>query len=414
MSLERFNRLAVIYSDITFGAQSREGDLTIKNDDQLQSLKSLLAEPREYALFLLPERPTDALKVGETIRLRADDPRTGIGLLADEFDDVLNFPQGRIREPRFYLIPVAWASTGNAPPDQVQRYRHVLSLVKLLEECSAYLDKENQELVFIDDGKFVIPVTFSSRDLPKLDIASLQVLITRFGEDTHREQKITILAKSVQRICGAKPPQQRFADLLDRIPEVLKQFDEGYRLFVADFSYDKVLDQMETAKLEELAKIHKTFADVQNQILGIPVATIIVATQLKETDAINAIFWVNTAVLVGVWVFVVLTWLVMRNQLHTLDALDNEIQRKKVKIEKEYAPIRDVVGSIFPQLEARLRTQRCAFRTVDVVVTIGLILAHIMYFLLTDPAQSAFTQVAGPVLSHFVDFWQTTWHCLRQ
>ncbi|EOG8379548.1 hypothetical protein [Pseudomonas aeruginosa] len=414
MSLERFNRLAVIYSDITFGAQSREGDLTIKNDDQLQSLKSLLAEPREYALFLLPERPTDALKVGETIRLRADDPRTGIGLLADEFDDVLNFPQGRIREPRFYLIPVAWASTGNAPPDQVQRYRHVLSLVKLLEECSAYLDKENQELVFIDDGKFIIPVTFSSRDLPKLDIASLQVLITRFGEDTHREQKITILAKSVQRICGAKPPQQRFADLLDRIPEVLKQFDEGYRLFVADFSYDKVLDQMETAKLEELAKIHKTFADVQNQILGIPVATIIVATQLKETDAINAIFWVNTAVLVGVWVFVVLTWLVMRNQLHTLDALDNEIQRKKVKIEKEYAPIRDVVGSIFPQLEARLRTQRCAFRTVDVVVTIGLILAHIMYFLLTDPAQSAFTQVAGPVLSHFVDFWQTTWHCLRQ
>lgn len=414
MSLERFNRLAVIYSDITFGAQSREGDLTIKNDDQLQSLKSLLAEPREYALSLLPERPTDTLKVGETIRLRADDPRTGIGLLADEFDDVLNFPQGRIREPRFYLIPVAWASTGNAPPDQVQRYRHVLSLVKLLEECSAYLDKENQELVFIDDGKFVIPVTFSSQDLPKLEIASLQALIARFVEDTHREQKITILAKSVQRICGAKPPQQRFADLLDRIPEVLKQFDEGYRLFVADFSYDKVLDQMETAKLEELAKIHKTFADVQNQILGIPVATIIVATQLKETDAINAIFWVNTAVLVGVWVFVVLTWLVMRNQLHTLDALDNEIQRKKVKIEKEYAPIRDVVGSIFPQLEARLRTQRCAFRTVDVVVTIGLILAHIMYFLLTDPAQSAFTQVAGPVLSHFVDFWQTTWHCLRQ
>lgn len=132
MSLERFNQLVAIYSDITFGAQSREGDLAIKNDDQLQSLKALLAEPREYGLSLLPERSADTLKVGEQIRLRADDPRTGIGLLADGFDDVLNFPQGRIREPRFYLIPSAWASTGNAPPDQVQRYRHVLRLVKLL------------------------------------------------------------------------------------------------------------------------------------------------------------------------------------------------------------------------------------------------------------------------------------------
>ncbi len=414
MSLERFRQLAAIYGDITFADQSREGDLTIKNDDQLENLKSLLADPREYALSLLPERHANTLRVGETIRLSADDPRTGIGLLADEFEDVLNFPQGRIREPRFYLIPKAWASTSDTPPAQVQQYRHVLSLVKLLEECSAYLDKENQELVFIDEGKFIIPVNFSSQDLPKLDTRSLQKLIARFSEDTHREQKITILAKSVQKTCGAAPPQMRFADLLNRLPEVLKQFDEGYRLFVADFSYDKVLDQMETAKLEELAKIHKTFADVQNQILGIPVATIIVATQLKETSTINAIFWVNTAILVGVWVFVVLTWLVMRNQLHTLDALDGEIQRKKVKIEKEYAPIRDVVGSIFPQLEARLRTQRCAFRTVDFVVTIGLILAHIMYFLLTDPAKIAFTQVAGPVLSQVIEHWQAAWHCLRQ
>ncbi|MGH8381324.1 hypothetical protein [Pseudomonas sp.] len=385
MSQESFNRLVALYRAITFVPGTREGSLTIADRDQLHELQNLLAEPRQYGISLLDERLPASLNVGETIRLHADDPRTGVGLLAERFEEVLAFPSSRIKEPRFYLLPQAWACTDNAPPEQIQLYRHVLRFIKLLEESAAYLDKENQDLVYIDDGKFIVPLQYSVQDLAEVDIASLEALIARCNQDTHREQKLTIVAKAVQKLCGASSAQQRFSGLLKRLPELLKQFDEGYRLFVADFSYEKVLDQMETAKLEELAKIHKTFADVQNQILGIPVATIIVATQLKETSTVDAIFWVNSAILVGVWVFVILTWLVMRNQLHTLDALDDEIKRKKEKIEKNYAPVKDVVSGIFPKLEARLETQRWAFRAVYCVVTLGLVLAHVMYLVLTHP-----------------------------
>lgn len=353
MSQESFKRLVALYRAITFAPGAREGSLTIADADQLHELQRLLAEPRQYGVSLLDGRLPASLNVGETIRLHADDPRIGVGLLAERFEEVLAFPSGRIKEPRFYLLHQAWACTDNAPPEQVQRYRHILNFIKLLEESAAYLDKENQDLVYIDDGKFTMPLQYTAQDLTEVDIASLEALLSRFSQDTHREQKLTIVAKAIQKLCGARSAQQRFSGLLERLPELLKQFDEGYRLFVADFSYEKVLDQMETAKLEELAKIHKTFADVQNQILGIPVATIIVATQLKETSTVDAIFWVNSAILVGVWVFVILTWLVMRNQLHTLDALDDEIKRKQDKIEKDYAPVKDVVSGIFPKLEAR-------------------------------------------------------------
>ncbi|MBD8604927.1 hypothetical protein IFT80_20000 [Pseudomonas sp. CFBP 8771] len=385
MSQESFNRLVALYRAITFVPGTREGSLTIADTNQLNELQNLLTEPRQYGISLLDERLPASLNVGETIRLHADDPRIGVGLLAERFEDVLAFPSSRIKEPRFYLLPLAWACTDNTPPEQIQRYRHVLCFIKLLEESAAYLDKENQDLVYIDDGKFTVPLQYSVQDLAEVDIASLEALIARCNQDTHREQKLTIMAKAVQKLCDANSAQERFSALLKRLPELLKQFDEGYRLFVADFSYEKVLDQMETAKLEELAKIHKTFADVQNQILGIPVATIIVATQLKETSTVDAIFWVNSAILVGVWVFVVLTWLVMRNQLHTLDALDDEIKRKKEKIEKDYAPVKDVVSGIFPKLEARLETQRWAFRAVYGVVTLGFVMAHVMYLVLTHP-----------------------------
>lgn len=388
MSQDRFNRLVALYRAIAFDPGAREGNLTIADTNQLHELQHLLAEPRQYGLTLIPDRPPESLQVGEITRLHADDPRIAIGLLAERFEEVLAFPSGRIKEPRFYLLPQAWACTDHAPPEQVQRYRHVLDFIKLLAESAAYLDKENQDLVYIDDGKFTMPLQYTSQDIAAVDIASLESLLARFNQDTHREQKLTIAAKAVQKICGARSPQQRFSGLLERLPELLKQFDEGYRLFVADFSYEKILDQMETAKLEELAKIHKTFADVQNQILGIPVATIIVATQLKETSVVDAVFWVNSAILVGVWVFVVLTWLVMRNQLHTLDALDDEIARKQKKIETDYAQVKDVVSGIFPKLKARLKTQRWAFRTVDIIVSLGLIMAHVMYLVLTHPANA--------------------------
>ncbi|MCZ5662332.1 hypothetical protein O5623_28590 [Escherichia coli] len=61
----------------------------------------------------------------------------------------------------------------------------------------------------------------------------------------------------------------------------MKVIKKGYKVFVSGFSYEKILDQLRVAKIEEMGKIHKVFSDIQNQILGIPVATIIVATQMK-------------------------------------------------------------------------------------------------------------------------------------
>lgn len=168
---------------------------------------------------------------------------------------------------------------------------------------------------------------------------------------------------------------------------MLKSFSEGYRLFVADFSYDKIVNQLEVAKLEEIGKIHKTFSDIQNQILGIPVATVVVATQMKSASHVGYEFWVNTAVLVGCWVFAILSGFVLRNQLHTLTAIGNEIARKKQQMLKDYKSVEDLITKSFPFLEARLRAQRLAFYAVNIVLAIGFILSHFVYFNLTTPAQ---------------------------
>ncbi|WP_432719868.1 hypothetical protein R0382_003633 [Jeongeupia wiesaeckerbachi] len=385
MSKEKFEQLVSVYRATQFEACARAGTLTVATTEQLTLLIKLFDDPREFGLAY-SGLDASKINVGDTIHFHVEDPRVGLGCFAQSLEDVLNFRTGRIRAQRFFLLDEVWASGDADPPELVARYQIVLKLIELFGECAAYLDKDAQELVLVDGGKLTIPVSYSVKHLTELDVRKVEELLSRFGLDTHREQKLSILAKEIRAICSPITLRNRFAFLLEHVAELLKRFDEGYRLFVADFSYEKIVNQMEVAKLEELAKIHKTFADVQNQILGIPVATIIVATQLKPTSAVDATLWVNSAVLVGVWVFAILTWLVLRNQLHTLNAIEEEIDRKWKKIETDYAAIKDIVSGTFTALKHRLRTQRVAFRAVDAVVVVGVLMAHIVYLALTKPA----------------------------
>lgn len=397
MSRPGFEQLVSLYRVTRFRPGGRDGELPVSSPDQAELLRAILDDYREFGLKLAPGQ-SETFGVGETVRVRAEDPRTGLGLLADTFDDILRFPGGRIREPRFFVIDQGGSSYDADPPPLLRRYRQVLDFVRLLGESAAYLDKEGQELIFLVDGKFSVPVAYTAADLDAVDSGSLDALLGRFTQDTHREQKLEILAKSIHAAGASVERAKRFACLLGDLPALLKKFDEGYRLFAADFSYEKIRDQLEATRLEETAKIHKTFSDIQNQILSIPVATIVVATQLKQAQAWDAAFWVNSAILVGVWVFVILTAYVLNNQLQTLNVIGDEIARKKAKtLVEKYANIQDIVAATFPKLEERLETQRGAFKVVRGVVIVGLVLAHVMYVALTEPVRA---------------FVVTAWNCL--
>ena len=387
MPQNSFDKLVALYRAINFQEKSRKGTLTIVDEEQRVLVHELLSsETDEYGIQLLRGN-TDALQIGEVVELEIGDPKIAIGIVATDIDDLLTAPKARIAEPKkYFIINDKFCVTDTTVPDLVERYRSVLKLITLFKNAAAYLDESTGELIFIQDGKYEVPTVFNVEDLLKVESASIIRMLESFENDTHLDQKLAILAKSVQSVCNSSKPKERFSYLLEHLPELVKSFSEGYRLFVADFSYDKIVNQLEVAKFEEIGKIHKTFADIQNQILGIPVATIIVATQMKAASEIGYEFWVNTAVLVGCWVFAILSIFVLRNQLHTLKAIGNEIDRKKQQMLKDYKSVEDLITKSFPFLEARLKAQRLAFYVVDFILVVGLVTSHIVYFNLTNPA----------------------------
>ncbi|CAJ0734474.1 hypothetical protein R77592_03523 [Ralstonia mannitolilytica] len=162
-----------------------------------------------------------------------------------------------------------------------------------------------------------------------------------------------------------------------------------YRLFASSFSYEKVKSELEAARVEYAAKIHKVFTDIQNQILGIPVATVVVATQMKSTSAVDANFYINLGVLFGAWIFVLLVAALLANQNHTLDVLAGEIDRQRTQFEKLHKDVATNFSGVFEFLKRRLGSQRCLLNCVLGIVLSGGALATVFFVLITEPAKAA-------------------------
>ncbi len=315
-------------------------------------------------------------------------PRLGFGVIVRSLDHLLKSPQARVREPDgFYLLHGDESSVDVAAPDSaIGRYRLVLDLVKLFKEAAAFLDVDRQQLVFIDSGKFEVPVEYTVDELAALDLTASQALLVSLPKDIHREQCGAILASAIVALTKATPAKLRFSYVLRNASQLKTQYDEGYKLFASGFSYDKVRDEVEAARVDYAGKIHKAFGDIQNQLLGIPVATVIVATQMKIATTWGYEFWLNTSVLLGVWIFAILIWLLLRNQGHTLQVLQDEITRQQKLIGDKYHDVADSFKDVFVFLNWRLKRQRLVLRIIDFVVAGGLLLAHVVYLVLTPVA----------------------------
>jgi len=376
------------------GLQNRQegppvrGSFVIKTADDIRALNACLSEPRDTHCTLVNGENPGTLAVGQSIEVSIS-PRLGFGLLKHDIGSLLaDTRKTRIKELSFFLMADG-ISNADVVDDEhlVSRYRAVLQFIQLLKRAAAFLDSDELSLVFIKDGKFELPIEYDADDLERLPLPVIRDLLKVLPEGTHEKQCASILAEAVISLTEHLASHQRFKHLLTNASELKKQFEQGYQLFAAGFSYEKVRDQVEAARVDYSGKIHKVFADIQNQLLGIPVATIIVATQMKDVKAVGYEFWVNTAVLVGCWVFSILMIFLLHNQSHTLGVLRDEIDRQKRQLTKEYSAVADSFTDTFRYLAKRALTQRVILWTIDGFVVLGLVLSHAVYLKLTPPAR---------------------------
>ena len=371
-------------------AGEMRGTFSISEDTDLKALELCLSHENDTGMRLHGAGVNMA--IGSTVEISFE-PRVGWAAVGPELDELLKQPGNRVRARSRFLILNTQASSddGEDLKSEVGRYLLAIKLVKSFKDVAGFLDFDEQNLVFISNGRFDVPVQYTADDLANMDVDEVQALSTLIPTDTHKKQCAGILATAIVDLVRSQSSSARFPYLLSHAKELRAAYEQGYRMYAAGFSYDKLKDTVEAARVEYVGKIHKVLSDIQNQLLGIPVATIIVATQLKDAKGDGPELFVNTAVLLGAWVFVALTLLLIRNQQHTLGVLKDEIARQKKQLLKEYVPVADMLTSTFAALESRARTQTIVLWVIFCAVIAGLGLANWSYHVLTPNAWERLT-----------------------
>lgn len=387
-----FDQLVSLYRIVDFHGDA-VGVLRLDDEKTISLARGLLnRDPDDTGLAVLSGDP-ERLALGQELTIRANPPPRSIGVLVENLEGLLK--AGRIREPNAYYVLSERYSNDDAPaPAEIMLYRKVLVLIELLGESAAYIDERADELVFIRDVRFALPINFQCDDLDSTLGTKIDRLAALFNKDVHLDQKLAILASVVQETTSGAEPKERFGSLLARLDEVTLGVVEGYRLFASNFSYEKIKSDVQDAHIEFTGRIHKTFSDIQSQLLAIPVATVIVATQMRYADGLGSQFWINTGVALGSLIFVTLFGLLVRNQWHTLDVIGAEIDRRENAIAKDHEAISDLFEEPFRKLRDRLKSQRIIMAIVLVVVIAALIATLVVYAFLLDLSHPVTAPVA--------------------
>ncbi|MFQ2825174.1 hypothetical protein [Aeromonas allosaccharophila] len=148
---------------------------------------------------------------------------------------------------------------------------------------------------------------------------------------------------------------ERFNYILSHLGDLYNKLSEGYSIFSSDFSYKKIRDEIDAAKVDFTQKIHKALTDIQNQVLGIPIATVISTTQMKSSQSfVEFNFIINTSILIGGFIFAIMVWFLVRNQIMTLNVLKKDVENQRKAVNMKFKSLSSKFNLDFDEIEERL------------------------------------------------------------
>lgn len=391
MSEFSFDQLITIYE--ASEPPSSDGISTLKIVDQdLLNLALQIDENPENSdttgiSFL---KDLDDVEIGNKVPIRIALPKTSLGLLAFNVTDFLEAPTVQQQEPANYFIFENQIKKSNAHLNPtIATYRIAMRFIGLLRDCATIADDTRRELVFVGSIKRFISTQFKADDIRNLDATSTQNLLHSFEEQHHRDSKLTILQEEVLNLLGSSGKATSISIILRNMDVLLEKVQKGYKLYVSEFSYSRIRKELETAKLEFVSKIHATIVGIQGQVLGIPISTIVVASQLKRATDCGSQFWMNVSVVFGAWVFLWLLRIAVNNQFATLNDLVDDITVQRKRLQDDYALVSDQFDDIYEKLLSRAKKHKFALRSIIFLGLTGAVASTVGAVVLSERSLAA-------------------------
>lgn len=263
-------------------------------------------------------------------------------------------------------------------PESIANYIAATRLCQMLPQLADHTAVNDTSLHFIKshDTKIEVKLEYQAVDL--VPIPSLERFASDFvSSNHHADQKRNIVRSAVLEVFKGKRCIT-LSELLPRFEEFMDNVRSSYAMYTADFSYEKIKNEVEKQNLEDTLRLNKTLSEIQNQLLALPAALLIAGAGIAKNEIFK-----NVAIWIGICIFAWMMWLLVTNQRHSIDAIQKEIDLRKRKIDDQPEEVAAKFATSFNSLQQRAQDQKKVLRSIRGavvviwLVTSGMIIASI-------------------------------------
>lgn len=318
--------------------------------------------------------------VGQEFTLLLSLPRTENHIFALNLEDMLiRLPKLRFSlAETFFLAEENYEHGKSHAPVLVEHYLDIVRFIKILESISDYIDERNGnlKLVFFKSEKLEININYLPNKLPKL--SNLAIFEESFRETIYVSQKKLMALNALFSVIGQEDKENRFSYLLNHFETFYIKYQENYKLFLSEFTFDKIKEEIDNRILDTLTRINKIISDIQDKLLAIPAALLFSASQMKKVITPGD-FLVNLIIVIAVLIFADFMFRFIKNQKDTLVAVNSEYNLRRKSYEEKYKDIYESIKTDFDKLDERYRNQLGIVSIVNFSVRLTIFATVVLY-----------------------------------
>ncbi|MBL0444287.1 hypothetical protein JD509_02115 [Aeromonas veronii] len=293
--------------------------------------------------------------------------------------EILVSPSRRLSPPdKFYILENDYYyqdGSNNKSDNKIENYLIATQLANVLLSIADYHGGIGSEktIIFLGKEKLEISIEYGEPDL-LFDIKLSNFTATYIDSQIHKEQKKTIIKTVLFELFSGQENVQ-LLELLHQFDNFLERVHTSYQLYVAEFSFEKVKEQIEKEKLDAMMKLNKVFSDIQNQLLAIPAALILAGGQMVNENS-----WCtkNTSIWLGVVVMSIFMTMLIRNQRNTLQAVKQEIDQQWLQLAGKYHSVASRFNDSYKQLDSRCYHQEWLIKIISLLVSLSLFITTML------------------------------------
>lgn len=355
--------------------------------DQLQR-EGVVAEFRRGAMLV----PLSKLAETGPVNLKVD-----LGNLPGYFESHQSLIGKHPNEaPEEYLVWNEDAALENG-------YRAAVDLLTLLRTKAEVWDSTQDRFFLVDQQAIEIALVYGANQTLNLPEAVPGLL--KFLDGTHidADTRWVLFRKACGRALREVLPEHRLGVLFEQLKNVFARTQEDYSLYLERYSLEDVLKNFDEKRLKFVGDLNQILASIQTSLVAVPIGFFLVAEKFEPTSQLIGKNLVLTA---GGLVFVLLVFVLSRNQRKTLEgvksAIDGFESEQRNKVTEKSARLTNLltdVRSQFNRVQNLLNTVQVLLVVFALIVVMALLLCSIPFLQELVPYSSPPPSNDGPTIA---------------